>query len=99
MNRTETAYAWLLEGYKRVGDILYWEYNVVTLRIGNDCRYTPDFLVLRKDLVIELHEVKGSYTREDALVKIKAAAAHFPFVFILAVYGDNKEWKITEVKP
>ena len=39
---------------------------------------------------IEVHEVKGFWT-DDALVKIKVAAAKFPFRFIAKQYV-KKEW-------
>ena len=38
MNRTEEKYAWVLEHRKLAGEILFYEFGVITLRIGNDCR-------------------------------------------------------------
>lgn len=97
MNKTEQAYAWYLDGLKRAGDILIYQFGAITLRIGNDCRYTPDFFVVTKELIVELHEVKG-FMREDALVKLKAAAAIYPFIFRL-VHRVAGMWDIKEIKP
>lgn len=52
-------------------------FEEITLRIGPDCRYTPDFWVLCDDDVIEFREVKGHW-RDDAKVKIRVAAERFP---------------------
>lgn len=98
MNKTETAYAWMLQAQKMQGHITSYDFGLVTLRIGDDCRYTPDFMVVTNQMFLEFHEVKGGFTREDALVKLKAAAARYPFVFRLARFV-NKEWKIEQVKP
>jgi hypothetical protein len=96
MNKTEEKYAWVLEHRKLAGEILFYEFGVLTLRIGNDCRYTPDFMVVNHALEVELHEVKG-FMRDDALVKIKAAAAHYPFKFFLARY-DKSGWDVKEIQ-
>lgn len=92
-NKTEAAYeqAVLLPAL-RAGELAgYWfESLTLVLSPGNACRYTPDYLVQRADGVLELHEVKGSkrdklsgravpVVEEDALVKLKAAAAMYPF--------------------
>lgn len=98
MNRTEQAYAWKLEGLKLAGEIVSYDFGVLTLRVGDDCRYTPDFFVVNKDWAVELHEVKGGFTRDDAMVKLKAASAQYPFIFVLAKL-EKGEWTITEVKP
>lgn len=82
MNGTESDYAALLEIRKRAGgDIEWYAYEAITLKLGEDARYTPDFVVMRHDGTIELHETKGHW-EEAALVRIKVAAALFPFRFI-----------------
>lgn len=52
-------------------------FEEITLRLGDDCRYTPDFWSLGDDDVIEFDEVKG-FWRDDAKVKIRVAAEKFP---------------------
>jgi hypothetical protein len=81
MNKTEIAYADLLEMRKRIGEVAWYAFEPVNLRLGVNCFYSVDFLVMLKSGELECHEVKGYWT-DDALVKIRAAAAIFPFRFI-----------------
>lgn len=78
MNKTEAAYASLLEIKKRAGEIQDYCYEKVKFRLADNTYYTPDFFVLDKDGYIELHEVKG-YLREDARDKFKVAADQYPW--------------------
>ena len=82
MNRTEKAYAAFLEGEKHAGRITAYWFEALKLKIAEGaCFYTPDFLVLRPDGTLELHEVKGSLRifQEDAKVKAKVCADMYPF--------------------
>lgn len=81
MNKTEAAYADFLEAKKRAGAIADYRFECAKLRLADKTFYTPDFMVLDPDGSIEFHEVKG-FWEEDARVKIKVAAAQFPFVFV-----------------
>jgi hypothetical protein len=83
MNKTEARYAELLEIRKRVGEIAWYAFEGITLKLGDDCRYTPDFAVMLACGEMEMHETKGFF-RDDAKVKIKVAAQMFPFRFYLA---------------
>ena len=96
MNKLEEAYSWVLEARKRAGEIQWWGYEKITLKLAPDTRYTPDFALLLADDALEFHEVKGSFFRDDAKVKIKVAAAMFPFKFLL-VRKSGRGWEITEV--
>lgn len=98
MNKTETRYANILQGYVLGGEILSYEFGAFTFRLGDRTRYTPDFMVVRPDRSVEFHEVKGSYIWEDARVKLKVTAAKFPFKFVLAQWKKG-QWNISEVKP
>lgn len=83
MNKTEARRAMELEALKRSGQIAGWWYEKLTLKLADDTRFTPDFMVLHNDGMIELQETKGGFIREDAHVKIKIAAAMFPFRFVM----------------
>ncbi len=98
LNKTEAAYAQHLELQKRAGLIRAYAFEALTFKLANDTRYTPDFMVLTADRVIELHEVKG-FWRDDALVKVKVAAAQHPWFVFKAVRKEKAGWEITEVKP
>ena len=76
MNNTEKAYAQHLEIQKREGEINYYSFDGINLRLADNTFYKPDFLVMRADGQLEIHEVKGFWT-DDALVKIKVAADKF----------------------
>lgn len=90
MNKTEAAYAAYLEILKRAGEIADYRFEAVKLRLADKTFYTPDFVVLAPDGVLEMHEVKG-FWEEDARVKIKVAAAQFPFRFV-AITRDKGNW-------
>lgn len=94
MNKTEKRYADHLEALKTSGDVLWWSFEPMNLRLGAKCFYAVDFLVLLKNGQIEAHEVKGYWT-DDALVKIKVAAEKFPFRFVAARWV-KKEWEYRE---
>ena len=94
MNKTEAMYAARLEALKHAGEIVWYEFEPMNLRLADKCFYSPDFLVMLKTGQLEVHECKG-YWQEDALVKIKTAAAKFPFRFI-AVRLVEGDWEIRE---
>ena len=94
MNKTEAAYSKYLEVQKQFGDVLWFAFEPMNLRIADKCFYKIDFLVMVKNGQLECHEVKGFWT-DDALVKIKAAAAKFPFRFV-SVKLVKDEWEFRE---
>lgn len=90
MNKTEAAFGQFLESEKRLGYVSEWFYESVTFKLGDDCRYTPDFMVIDPTGLISFHETKG-FMRDDALVKLKVCAAQFPFKLVLHVLTKG-EW-------
>lgn len=94
MNRTEAAYAEHLQAELRAGRVAWFVFESVKLRLAKATHLTVDFFVLTSAGELEAHEVKGHW-EEDARVKIKVAAAQYPFRF-LAVQRDGSGWK-TEV--
>lgn len=99
MNGTEAAYAEVLELRKLAGnDIDWYAFEAITLKLAQDTRYTPDFVVMRHDGLMEMHETKG-FWQDDAKVKIKVAAEKFPFRFLAAKKRPKKDgggWEVTE---
>ncbi len=89
MNRTESQYAQRLEILKQGGHIQWYASEAIKLRLADKTFYTPDFLVLASDGLLECHEVKG-FWQDDARVKIKVAAEKFPFRFV-AVKKESKK--------
>jgi len=81
INALETRYILeVLEPARISGKIVEWWYEGVRFKLADRTTYTPDFMVLMPDGMIEIHETKG-FWEEDARVKIKVAASLFPFTF------------------
>ena len=98
MNNTEAEYARLLDARKHAGDVAWWKFEGLRLRLGDGCGYTPDFSVMLQDGSMECHEVKG-FWRDDARAKIKVAADQYPFRFIAVTKEPKKDgggWKVEE---
>ncbi len=81
MNKLEASYGAYLDVLKHSGDVLWWRFQPLKLRLADGAYFTPDFGVLMSNLAFELHETKG-FWREAARVRIKIAAEQFPFKFI-----------------
>jgi hypothetical protein len=94
MNKTEKHRAIQLEALKRDGQIREWWYEQITLKLGDDCRYTPDFAIVDAEGLLRFEEVKG-FWRDDAKVKIRVAAKQFPSKFT-ALQLVKGEWKREE---
>lgn len=89
MNRTEAAYERELSDAKAIGDVLWYRFEGVKLRLADNTFYTPDFAVMVATGQIEMHEVKGFWA-DDARVKIKVAAEQYPFRFIAVTARPKK---------
>ena len=90
MNGLEAKYAGHLEAQRRAGRIVFWKFGELKLRLADGTWYTTDFYIMYPDAHIEIHETKG-FMRDDANVKIKAAAEKYPeFKFVLV------QWKKKE---
>ncbi|NTU49588.1 MAG: DUF1064 domain-containing protein [Desulfobulbaceae bacterium] len=81
MNATETWYAGRLKTAEMLGAVLWWKFEGLKLRLADNTFYTPDFVAMAKDGVIECIEIKG-FWMDDARAKIKIAASIYPFRFI-----------------
>lgn len=99
MNKLEASYAALLEARKAAGEIIWFSFEMVTLKLAADTRYTPDFALLLANGELEFHETKGGWVSDDGLVKWKVAAQLFPARFLWVTAIPKKEgggWKIKE---
>lgn len=84
MNKLEEAWSKHLEEQRKAGQIVRWEFEPLTIRLGRPaCSYKPDFMVITDAGFVEFHETKG-YMEEAANIRIKVAAEKWPeFVFRL----------------
>lgn len=90
MNKTEGEWAMILEARKRAGEILWYQFEGLRLRLADHTYFTPDFPVLTKENNLEFHEVKG-FWREAAKVRINVAADRYPFWKFYAVRKIKKK--------
>lgn len=97
MNKTEEAYAQHLKLLEHAGEVAWFAYEGMKLRLANNTFFTPDFIVMLANGEIEVHEVKGRsgesyWCEEDAKVKVKVAASLFPFRFAIVWPAKGGGW-------
>jgi len=92
MNQTEARWAAVLDAHE---DVLDWWYESYRVRYGDSGYHTPDFLVLRMDGSVEVHEVKAHCT-DAGRTRFKAAAnEHWLFRWIMVVQkGKRQPWTV-----
>ncbi|WP_254427802.1 hypothetical protein [Stenotrophomonas bentonitica] len=95
MNKTEEAYAAHLTLQLAAGAIAWFRFESVKLKLAEKTHLTIDFFVMTAAGDLEAHEVKG-FWEEDARVKVKVAAAMYPFRFLAVQRAPGGGWK-TEV--
>jgi len=101
LNKTESRYWDHLFLRQRAGDIVDYRFHEITFKLGPDCRYTPEALVIRPDGSVEIHEVKG-FMRDDARAKLHTAARLFPwfrFILVTETGRATGTWHLKEVVP
>lgn len=109
MNKTETAYDAYLGLLLRAGEIDGHKFEGIKLKLADNTFFTPDFLVMAKDGVMELHDTKGTtkklrasgekeaapWIEEDAKIKLKLVAELYPFR-VFAVFKTKDGWQKME---
>jgi len=95
MNKAELAYSRQLDALGHT-----WRYEPLKLRLADLTYYSPDFMVIDKDGVVQFHEVKAQWkgaktfhSEDDAKVKIKVAAEQFPWFFFRIVWKSPEGWQ------
>lgn len=95
MNGLERSYAEHLQA-EMGKSIVWWAYESIRLKLADRTTLTVDFFVQRISGALEAHETKG-FVRDDAIVKLKVAAAQFPFKFFLIKKASNGGWDVKEI--
>lgn len=99
LNKTEREYWEHLKQSQLLDECIVWiGVQNITLKLADDCRYTPDFWTVEVGGQIVAREVKG-FWRDDAKVKIKVAARLFPWIKFVVVKKLQYSWSEEEVKP
>lgn len=97
LNKNETS---RLAYLRRLPNVHNVKAQAVTVKIGDRCRFTPDFFYYdsnRERLVLE--DVKGKHVWEDSRIKVKTAARMFPeFTFIVA-HKNATGWREEVINP
>ncbi|MEH6814636.1 MAG: hypothetical protein V7677_19035 [Motiliproteus sp.] len=94
MNKTEQRYyEEVLQPLLHSGQGLDIKFEGLKLRLADKTFYSPDFIVPTEHC-LEIHEVKGHW-EDDARVKIKVAAAQFPWMKFIAIQHKKGQW-VTE---
>lgn len=96
MNRLESAYAQHLALRQKAGDVEWFVYEGIKLRLAEKTFLTVDFFLMLATGDLEAHEVKGSHLEDDAAVKLKVASALYPFRFVL-VRAAGGSWDLKEI--
>ena len=92
MNKTEARFAQHLELLQRAGEVLWWKFEHIKLRLADATFYDVDFFAVNSDSELVAYEVKG-FWRDDAKVKIKVAQEIYPFKFIAVTEIKGGGWK------
>ncbi len=98
MNKTESAYCQHLEMRKRAGEIVWYRFEGIKLRLADDAFLYARFRCDARHPRVDLHEVKVFWT-DDARVKTKVAADQYPFRIIGVTVKPRKAgggWNIEE---
>ena len=102
-NRTEDGYSAHLLLRRRAGEVAWYAFEGITLRLADQTRYTPDFAVLVPAgsgfFRFECHEVKGGFFREAARVRVRVAASEYPWITFVVVRLVNGGWTFEPVPP
>ena len=103
MNKTEQRYSLHLEAQRQLGEILWWKFEGITLKLARSTHLNIDFAVMTADRELRMVDVKGSAAviQDDTWAKIKIAAGMYPFAFFLAIpaKGQKGQWEMREVIP
>jgi len=96
-NKTEAAYELeVLEPQLHAGEILFYRFEAIKLRLADNTFLTVDFPVITAAGELEFREVKGRWT-DDARAKIKVAAAQFPWRFYAIHRVGRHGWRIEDL--
>ena len=96
MNKTEQAYATTLDARRYAGEVAWYKFEGMKLRLADNTFLTVDFAVMLSNGTMEMHEVKG-FMFDDANVKLKVAASMYPFVFKVIRKVKGGTWSVTEI--
>lgn len=87
---TEERYAIELNRRMQIGEVVWWRYEAIKLRLADATFYSPDFAVQLADGELQLHEVKG-FWQDAARVKTKVVAELFPLRIVIVTARAKRD--------
>ena len=98
MNKTEAKFARHLDMLKLAGEVLWYAFEGIKLRLADRTFLTVDFAVLPASMRLTMIDVKGAkaIVQDDAAVKMRVAASMYPFAFQYA-FPKGDGWLIEEI--
>lgn len=111
MTKPERAFELtLLRPRMQVGELQWYAFEPMKLKLANNTTYTPDFMALDKAGKLWVFEVKAWWKgsggkpgrvgfQEDARVKVKVAARAYPFLLFRVVWMRDGVWQEEEIAP
>lgn len=98
MNKLEAKYDLVLRARQQVGEIAWYKFHGISLRLADGTFFRSDFAVMQSSGLMEIHEVKG-FMMGDARAKLAIAADLYPFRFLLVREVPKKDgggWSLEE---
>lgn len=102
MNKGEAAFGRHLQWRKENGEVLWYAFEPIRLKLGDRCHFSPDFaaIELRPEhggWRLCFYDCKGKkgdsyYAKEDAVIKIKTAATIYRCFTFAIVWPDKGTW-------
>jgi len=91
-NKTEREFWQITESRVKAGELQWAGWECCKFLVGAGvCWYCPDVIALDAGGNLIAYEVKG-FWRDDARVKIKAAAKQYPWIRFIAVRKTKSMW-------
>ena len=98
-SKWELNYAKYLDLQQKAGEIISWRYGRVTFRLAKGQYHRIDFIVLRKDLRVQMDQVKGWHPNLRAAIKgLKWAAQLWPMFYWTITKWNGLGWESTDVE-
>lgn len=95
MNKWEAQFAQTLEVRKQAGELIWWAFEPIRIRLADGAFYRPDFVTVDRQGRTEIYEIKGHF-REAARVRLRVAAEKLPYPFYL-VRESKGQFKVMPV--
>lgn len=100
MNETERKYSRRLKAMLHAGEIAWYGYECIKMRLSEGSFYRTDFMVVTKEGYIELHDTKAYFKSkkkpgitEASMVRMKGVAEKYPMFKVLATWEKDGTWE------